>query len=135
MQFYTNQEISRRKEIPELKVGDLAEWQWWAKLTENFSALDQHQLYLSFLMKDGDFATGAARYSRHKEIYSALPREVWQAELAQLMLDKLTLLSGVALDMQQSVDRRAAIFPFRRQQFFYRSFWFFIGLILVFAYF
>lgn len=86
--------------VQELLIKYQVEWQLWAMVVRNFSDPAYHGAYLSHVVQDGAFAQASARYQEHRSVMAVSRDCLWQAEVSDLMLERLQNLSAVGMRME-----------------------------------
>lgn len=75
------------------------EWQLWAMLVKNFENPLFHSAYVTHLASRGTFDTGILRYREHRSAMAST-NERWQAEVADLMIERLDQLTAMRMELE-----------------------------------
>jgi hypothetical protein len=76
------------------------EWQIWAMVVKNFSDPAFHAAYLTYAISHRAFDAAAARYREHRSVMALMEEHRWQAEVADLMLERIQSVSAVRMEME-----------------------------------
>jgi DNA-directed RNA polymerase subunit RPC12/RpoP len=87
-------------EVQEILNRYQIEWQLWAMVVKHFEKPAYHAAYLTHVISEGNFELGTRRYQEHRGVM-ILSRELSrQADIADLMLERLQNLSLVRMAME-----------------------------------
>lgn len=84
--------------VQEILVKYQVEWQLWAMLVKQFHDPDFHAAYLTQAALFREYDRAAARYREHRNVMALLREDHWQAEIADLMLERLSAVSNAQLE-------------------------------------
>lgn len=113
--------------IEEIAIQNQAEWQLWAKVTENFSDNNRHLAYLSFITRNLLFDKASERYRTHRSRYLQIPEEAWQIEKSDNLLEKISSLCEIQFTQALKRPVLKEIKVFRRSL---QLLFFFLGIAI-----
>lgn len=76
------------------------EWQLWAMVVKNFGDPAFHGAYMTQILSDGSFDNAINRYQEHRAVMILSRENAWQAEVSDLMLDRVQSLSLMRMKME-----------------------------------
>jgi hypothetical protein len=76
------------------------EWQLWAMLAKHFHDPAYHSAYLAQVVSDGAIENAVKRYREHRSVMVLSRDSQWQAQVSDLMLERLQGLSLVQMQME-----------------------------------
>lgn len=107
------------------------EWQLWAMVVKHFENPAYHSAYITHVIGEGNFEIGTRRYQEHRGVMMLARDLSWQAEIADLMLERLRNLSLVRMSMEGRGFRLPEwllMLPLESRVFKYG--WVFLGMLL-----
>jgi hypothetical protein len=123
----------RGPEVQEILVRYQVEWQLWAMLVKNFEDPAFHGAYLAMAVQTHAFDQATKRYQEHRSVMALSPETHWQAEISELMLSRLELLTSVRMEQEGGAGFRLPhwlqYIPINSRPF--RIAWILLGMFLV----
>lgn len=125
------------KRVEEILGRYQGEWQLWAKVVENFSAPEFHAAYLARVVSTSAISSAVERYRLHHSVMVLHRDQSWQAEVSDLMIQRLEQLAMIRLEQTEGATnlylRALAFFvnsyPLRAR--FLRYVWLLLGMAIV----
>lgn len=84
--------------VEEILVKYQVEWQLWAMVVKHFADPAYHSAYLSHVVSMRSFDRAAERYREHRAVMMLGQDHHWQADVADLMLERIQTISLVCLE-------------------------------------
>lgn len=120
--------------VQEILTRYQVEWQIWAMVAKNFGDPAYHSAYLTHICSRGAFDRAAERYREHRSVMALGRDGLWQAEVADLMLERIENLSAMRMKMEGGggliLPYWLLALPLGKGVF--RVAWITLGLVLVF---
>lgn len=86
--------------VQEILTQYQVEWQIWAMVAKNFGDPAFHSAYLTHIVSRASFDRAAERYREHRSVMALGRDGLWQAEVADLMLERIENLAGMRMKME-----------------------------------
>ena len=86
--------------VQEILTQFQVEWQLWAMVAKNFSEPAFHSAYLTHIVSRASFDKAAERYREHRSVMALGRDGLWQAEVADLMLERIETLASMRMKME-----------------------------------
>lgn len=120
--------------VQEILTKYQVEWQIWAMVAKNFADPAFHSAYLTHIVSRRSFDKAAERYREHRSVMALGRDGLWQAEVADLMLERIENLSNMRMKMEGGggiiLPYWLLILPLNKGVF--RVAWIALGLVLAF---
>jgi len=84
--------------VQDLLIRYQVEWQLWAAVVKDFGDPVLHTAYLSQVISDRAFDQATRRYQEHRNVMALSRDSKWQAEIADLMLERVQALSVMRME-------------------------------------
>lgn len=104
------QAVPDGREVEDLRVRYQVEWQLWAALVKSFHSPAYHMAYLSAAIAADELDRAGARYREHRSVMALLPDSRWQAEVADLMLERVQAIAAARITLLRGASRVKAPF-------------------------
>lgn len=120
--------------VQEILTRYQVEWQIWAMVAKNFGDPAFHSAYLTHIISRAAFDRASERYREHRSVMALGKDALWQAEVADLMLERIENLSNMRMRMEGG---GGIILPYWLLSLplgkgVFRVAWIALGLVLVF---
>jgi hypothetical protein len=86
--------------VQEILTKYQVEWQLWAMVAKNFSDPAFHSAYITHIVSRAAFDQAAERYREHRSVMALGRDGLWQAEVADLMLERIEKLANMRMKME-----------------------------------
>jgi hypothetical protein len=86
--------------VQEILTNYQVEWQIWAMVAKNFDDPAYHSAYITHIVSRAAFDRAAERYREHRSVMALGRDGLWQAEVADLMLERIETLSLMRMKME-----------------------------------
>lgn len=86
--------------VQEILTKYQVEWQIWAMVAKNFGDPAYHSAYLTHVVSRATFDRASERYREHRSVMALGKDGLWQAEVADLMLERIETLATMRMKME-----------------------------------